>query len=39
MIEVNKNTLAIALPALGELTYRTSPSMLCKSIKIESEKR
>ena len=37
MIEVNKNTLASALPALGKLICRTSPLMLCKSIKIESE--
>lgn len=36
MIEVNKNTLASALPALGKLICRTSPLMLCKSIKIES---
>ena len=39
MIEVNKNTLASALPALGKLICRTSPLMLCKSIKIESEDR
>ncbi|MBE6387887.1 MAG: hypothetical protein E7045_07500 [Lentisphaerae bacterium] len=37
MIEVNKNSLASALPALGKLICRTSPLMLCKSIKIESE--
>ena len=37
MIEVNKNTLASAIPALGKLICRTSPLMLCKSIKIESE--
>ena len=36
MIEVNKSTLAGALPALGKLVCRTSPLALCKSIKIES---
>ena len=36
MIEVNKSTLASATPALGKLICRTSPLMLCKSIKIES---
>ena len=36
MIEVNKNTLASALPALGKLICRTSPMTLFKSIKIES---
>ena len=36
MIEVNKNTLASALPALGKLICRTSPMMLFKSIKIEA---
>ena len=36
MIEVNKNTLASALPALGKLICRTSPLALCKSIKIET---
>ena len=36
MIEVNKNTLASALPALGKLVCRTSPLAICKSIKIES---
>ena len=39
MIEVNKNTLASALPALGKLVCRTSPLALCKSIKIEAEDR
>ena len=39
MIEVNKNTLASALPALGKLICRTSPLALCKSIKIEAEDR
>ena len=39
MIEVNKNTLASALPALGKLICRTSPLAICKSIKIESEDR
>ena len=38
MIEVNKNTLASALPALGKLICRTSPLALCKDIKIESVK-
>lgn len=32
MIEVNKNTLASALPALGKLICRTSPMTLFKSI-------
>ena len=36
MIEVNKSTLAGALPALGKLVCRTSPLALCKSIKIEA---
>ena len=36
MIEVNKSTLAGALPALGKLICRTSPLALCKSIKIEA---
>ena len=36
MIEVNKNTLASALPALGKLICRTSPLALCKSIKVEA---
>ena len=36
MIEVNKNTLASVLPALGKLICRTSPMTLFKSIKIES---
>ena len=36
MIEVNKNTLAGALPALGNLICRTSPITLFKSIKVES---
>ena len=36
MIEVNKSTLASALPALGKLICRTSPMTLFKSIKIES---
>lgn len=36
MIEVNKNMLAGALPALGKLICRTSPMMLFKSIKIEA---
>ena len=36
MIEVNKNSLASALPALGKLICRTSPMTLFKSIKIES---
>ena len=36
MIEVSKNTLAGALPALGKLICRTSPMTLFKSIKIES---
>jgi len=36
MIEVNKTTLASALPALGKLICRTSPLALCKSIKIET---
>ena len=36
MIEVNKNTLASALPALGKLICRTSPMTLFKSIKIEA---
>ena len=39
MIEVNKNTLASALPALGKLICRTSPLAFCKSIKIEAEDR
>ena len=39
MIEVNKNTLASAIPALGKLICRTSPLMLFKSIEIESEDR
>ena len=38
-MEVNKNTLASALPALGKLVCRTSPLALCKSIKIEAEDR
>ena len=37
MIEVNKNTLASALSALGKLICRTSPLAICKSIKIEAE--
>ena len=37
MIEVSKNTLASALPALGKLICRTSPLAICKSIKIEAE--
>ena len=36
MIEVNKSTLASALPALGKLICRTSPMTLFKSIKIEA---
>ncbi|MBQ6598977.1 MAG: hypothetical protein IJH79_15615 [Lentisphaeria bacterium] len=36
MIEVNKNPLASALPALGKLICRTSPMTLFKSIKIEA---
>ena len=36
MIEVNKNTLAGALSALGKLICRTSPMTLFKSIKVES---
>ena len=36
MIEVNKNSLASALPALGKLICRTSPMTLFKSIKIEA---
>ena len=36
MIEVNKNTLASALSALGKLVCRTSPLALCKSVKIEA---
>ena len=36
MIEVNKNTLASALPALGKLICRMSPMTLFKSIKVES---
>ena len=39
MIEVNKNELASALPALGKLICRTSPLVFCKSIKIEAEDR
>ena len=39
MIEVNKNTLASAIPALGKLVCRTSPLAVCKSIKIEAEDR
>lgn len=39
MIEVNKNTLASALPALGKLICRTTPLAICKSIKIEAEDR
>ena len=35
MIEVNKTTLASAIPALGKLICRTSPLALCKAIKIE----
>ena len=36
MIEVNKNTLASALPVLGKLICRTSPLALCKSVKVEA---
>ena len=36
MIEVNKNTLAGAFGALGKLICRTSPLVLCKSIKVEA---
>ena len=36
MIEMNKHTLASALPALGKLICQTSPMTLFKSIKIES---
>lgn len=36
MIEVSKNTLAGALPALGKLICRTPPMTLFKSIKVES---
>ena len=36
-MNLNKNTLASALPALGKLICRTSPLALCKSIKIEAE--
>lgn len=36
MIEVNKSTLASALPALGKLICRTLPMTLFKSIKIEA---
>ena len=32
MIEVNKNMLASAIPALGKLFCRTSPLALCKSM-------
>ena len=35
-MNLNKNTLASALSALGKLICRTSPLALCKSIKIES---
>ena len=38
-MNLNKNTLASALPALGKLICRTSPLALCKSIKIEAEDR
>ena len=36
MVEVNKNTLASAIPALGKLVCRTSPLAICKSIKVEA---
>ena len=36
-MNLNKNTLASALPALGKLICRTSPLAICKSIKIEAE--
>ena len=36
-MEVNKNTLAGAMTALGKLICRTSPLAICKSIKIEAE--
>ena len=36
MIEVNKNMLASAIPALGKLVCRTSPLAICKSIKVEA---
>ena len=36
MVEVNKNTLASAIPALGKLVCRTSPLASCKSIKVEA---
>ena len=38
-MELNKNTLASALSALGKLVCRTSPLAICKSIKIEAEDR
>ena len=38
-MNLNKNTLASALSALGKLICRTSPLALCKSIKIEAEDR
>ena len=38
-MNLNKNELASALPALGKLICRTSPLVFCKSIKIEAEDR
>ena len=35
-MNLNKNELASALPALGKLVCRTSPLAICKSIKIEA---
>ena len=37
MIEVNKNTLAGAMTALGKLICRTSPLTLCKVVKVETK--
>ena len=37
MMEVNKNTLAGAMAALGKLICRTSPLTLCKVVKIEAK--
>ena len=35
-MNLNRNTLASALPALGKLVCRTSPLDFCKAIKLEA---
>ena len=36
-MNLNRNTLASALPALGKLVCRTSPLGFCKAINLEAE--